>query len=69
MVMSLPLSVEAYATEVTLKGEDQKKVEYLIKSPSSSKYSIKKATYLLCVKDFDKGDERDNQFHLEAFLA
>lgn len=48
VLTSLPLFGEARATGLTLSGEDKKKVEFLIKSLSSSKYSTNKATYLLC---------------------
>lgn len=39
-----------HATRVTLKREDQKKVEFLSKSISSSKHSTNKATYMSLVK-------------------
>lgn len=42
--ISLPLFVEAHATRVTLKAEDQKKVDYLTKSLSSYKYLTNRAT-------------------------
>lgn len=58
--MSLALFDEAHATRVTLQGEDQNKVEYLTKSPLSSKYATNKATYLSLVKYFDEGNGRNS---------
>lgn len=69
MLMSLRLFGEAHTIGIILKEEDQKKVEYLTKSLSSSKYSTNKATYLSWVKYFDYGEGRDSKFQLEAFLA
>lgn len=69
MLMSLPLFGEIHATRVTLKEEDWKKVEFLTKSLSCSKYSTNKATYLSWVKYIDEGDGRNSQFQLEAFMT
>lgn len=64
VLMSLSLFDEAYAIRVTLRGEDQKKVEFLTKSLSISKYSTNKATYLSWVKYFDNGEGKNSQFSL-----
>lgn len=56
--MSLPFFGVAHATGGTLKEKDQKKVDYLTKSSSSSKYSTNKTTYLLWAKYFSEGDRR-----------
>lgn len=66
MLTSLPLFDEAHSTRVTLSGIDRKRVEFLSKSLSSSKYSTNKATYLLWVKFFDEVARRNNQFQNEA---
>lgn len=47
ILMSLPFFGQAHATGATLKEEDQKKVEYLTKFLSSSKYSTNNATQIL----------------------
>lgn len=44
---SLPSLGEDHATGITLKEEDQKKVDYVTKSLSSSKYATKNANLLL----------------------
>lgn len=67
MLTSLPLFDEAHATGVMLKGEDQKKADYLTKSLSSSNHSTNKATYLSWVKYFNEGDGRYSPFQFELF--
>lgn len=69
MLILLPLFGEAHAIGVALSEEDQKKVELLNKSLSSSKYLSNKTTYLSWVKYFDEGVGRNSQFQIEAFLA
>lgn len=69
MLMSLPLFGESYAIGITLKIEDQEKVEYLTKSISSSKYPSNKVTCLSWVKYFDEDDGRNSYFQLKTFLA
>lgn len=46
MLTAVLLFVKAYDIRVSLNEEDQKKVEFLNKFLSSSKYSTNKATYL-----------------------
>lgn len=69
MLMSLPLFSEAHAIRVTLSGDDQKRVEFLSKPLSSSKYLIIKAIYLSWVKFLDEGEERNRHFKIEFVLA
>lgn len=55
MLTLLPLFGEVHATRVTLSREDQKSLEFLNKSLSSSKYSTNKPTYLSWMKSFEEG--------------
>lgn len=59
---------DAHAMVVILKGEDQKRLEFLNKALSDSRYPASKATYLSWVKLFKEG-ERNNKFQVEALLA
>lgn len=71
MLTSLSLFSKAYATGLFLDGEDKKRVYFLTKSMSKSKYSINKAIYLSWVDYFDGGGEGSNnsfQVSLLAFL-
>lgn len=67
MLTSLSLFGEAHFTGVNVKGEDQKKVDYLTKSLSSSKYLTNKAPYLSWAKYFDEGDKKTAHFSLRLF--
>lgn len=65
----VPLFGAQHSTKVTLSGGDQKKVEFLSKSLSMSKYLTNKETYLLWEKYFKEGKGRNSQFKIEAILA
>lgn len=66
----LPLFAEAHANCIILDGEDQKRVDFMIKSFSKSKYATNKATYLSWAKYFNEGGKGSNSlFQVKTFLA
>lgn len=67
MLTSLPLFGEAHVASPD--GEDKKRIEALQASLSKSKYSTNKPTYLLRVKYFYEGEEANNAYQVDAFLA
>lgn len=69
MLISLPLFGETHATGKPLSEDNQKRVEFLSKSLSSSKYLTNKATYLSWVKFFEEDGGRNSQFRIEALLV
>lgn len=60
MLTSLLLFGEAHAISLYPNGEDKKRIGFLTKSLSKSKYSTNKTTYLSWAKYFDEGEEGSN---------
>lgn len=69
MLTLLLLFDEAHAIRVVLDGEDQKRLDFLNKSLSSSKYEANKETYLIWVKFFEEGEGMNSQYQVEAITG
>lgn len=62
VLTSLLLFSEAHAITLTLDGEGQKRLDFLNKSISDSKYATNKATDFSCAKFFEEGEGRKSQY-------